>query len=218
MDKITLVIGNRNYSSWSLRAWLAMTQAGIPFVEVLIPLWEGDWDSEIARRSPSCRVPVLEEGGRTVWETLAIIEYLHERFPDRGLWPANAEARAVARAVSAEMHAGFAALRAHMPMNLRKSLPGRGRGPGVADDIARIEAIWGDCRHRFGDGGPFLFGAFSAADAMYAPVATRFATYGVELDAACGAYRDTVMALPALGAWSEAARAEPWVIAENEVD
>ncbi|MDP7668605.1 MAG: glutathione S-transferase, partial [Rhodospirillales bacterium] len=171
-----------------------------------------------ARRSPSCRVPVLEEGGRTVWETLAIIEYLHERFPDRGLWPANAEARAVARAVSAEMHAGFAALRAHMPMNLRKSLPGRGRGPGVADDIARIEAIWGDCRHRFGDGGPFLFGAFSAADAMYAPVATRFATYGVELDAACGAYRDTVMALPALGAWSEAARAEPWVIAENEVD
>jgi glutathione S-transferase len=195
-----------------------MTQAGIPFVEVLIPLWEGDWDSEIARRSPSCRVPVLEEGGRTVWETLAIIEYLHERFPDRGLWPANAEARAVARAVSAEMHAGFAALRAHMPMNLRKSLPGRGRGPGVADDIARIEAIWGDCRHRFGDGGPFLFGAFSAADAMYAPVATRFATYGVELDAACGAYRDTVMALPALGAWSEAARAEPWVIAENEVD
>ena len=218
VDKITLVIGNRNYSSWSIRAWLAMTQAGIPFDEALLPIWEGDWEAEIARRSPSRRVPVLEDGGCKVWESLAIIEYLHERFPDRGLWPADAEARAMARAVSAEMHAGFAALRAHMPMNLRKFLPGFGLGPGVAEDIARIVAIWGDCRPRFGDGGPFLFGAFSAADAMYAPVATRFASYGVELDTACGDYRDAVLTLPGLVAWSEAARAEPWVIAKNEVD
>ncbi len=132
--------------------------------------------------SPAGKVPVLKHGGRVVWDSLAIIEYLAEQRPAAGLWPAEADARALARSIAAEMHAGFAPLRNHMPMNLRKSLPGKGRGPGVADDIARISAIWADCRRRFGAEGPFLFGRASAADAMYAPVATRFRTYGVELD------------------------------------
>jgi len=161
---------------------------------------------------------VLEHDRGVVWESLAILEYLAELCPDARLWPEDAAARALARSIAAEMHAGFGALRAHMPMNLRKSLPGRGRGPGVAEDVARIAALWCDCRKRYGDGGPFLFGRFSAADAMYAPVATRFRTYGVELDPVSAAYVDAIHALPAFAEWRAAALEEPWVIAEDEVD
>ena len=190
MSTLTLVIGNRNYSSWSLRPWLALRNAGIPFGERLIRLSHEGWDAAIAALSPSRRVPVLLHGERTVWESLAILEYAHELHPEAGLWPADRDARAQARAVACEMHAGFSALRTHMPMNLRRrDLKGKGRGPGVADDIDRICGIWRDCRARYGAGGAFLFGAFGAADAMFAPVATRLETYGVGLDDTCAAYK-----------------------------
>jgi glutathione S-transferase len=213
-----LVVGNRNYSSWSLRGWLAARLAGIDFDEELVRLSEPGSRAALLDHSPAGKVPVLKHGARVVWDSLAIIEYLAEQRPAAGLWPAEADARALARSIAAEMHAGFASLRNHMPMNLRKSLPGKGRGPGVADDIARISAIWTDCRRRFGAGGPFLFGRASAADAMYGPVATRFRTYGVELDPVLRAYVDAVLAWPAFLEWQEAALEEPWVIPEDEVD
>lgn len=216
MSEFTLVIGNKNYSSWSLRPWLAMKQAGIPFDEKMVLLSGDGWKDQLVRNSPSGRVPVLRHREVTVWESLAILEYLAEVFPGAGLWPSDGAARAVARAVSCEIHAGFAALRTHMPMNLRKSRPGEGGGEGVDADVGRVAAIWGDCRARFGANGPFLFGAFTNADAMYAPVVCRFRTYGVELDDTCRAYAEAVLALPALGEWTRAAESEPWVVAEGE--
>jgi glutathione S-transferase len=217
MTACTLVIGNRNYSSWSLRGWLAASQSGIAFETELVRLSEPGSHAALLSRSPAGRVPVLEHGERVVWDSLAIIEYLAELCPDAGLWPADPDARAMARSIAAEMHAGFAALRAQMPMNLRKALPGKGRGPGVADDIARIGAIWREARGRFGQDGAFLFGRYSAADAMYTPVAARFRTYGVELDATCQAYADAVLAWPAFLAWQADALEEPWIIPEDEV-
>ncbi|MGH6943457.1 MAG: glutathione S-transferase family protein [Geminicoccaceae bacterium] len=216
MVAFTLVVGNKNYSSWSLRAWLAARQIGLEFDEVLVPLSAPGSKAALLEHSAAGKVPVLKQGDRVVWESIAILEYLAEQRPEAGLWPADAGARAHARSVSAEMHAGFQALRSHMPMNLRSSLPGRGRGPGVAEDIARVCAIWRDCRERFGDAGPFLFGRFTAADAMYAPVATRFRTYAVELDPLCQAYADAVLGLEGYREWHAAALEEPWTIAEDE--
>ena len=216
-DRI-LVIGNKNYSTWSLRPWLGLKQAGIPFTEKLIRLFDGDWPDSVRVYSPTLKVPVLIEGGVTVWESLAILEYAADRFPESGLWPADPPARAVARSVSAEMHAGFGALRTHMPMNIRKSLPGKGRDEGVMEDIFRIMALWNDCRARFGTGGPFLFGAFSIADAMFAPVASRFRTYGVDLDPTGREYADALLDLPAYKEWEAAALEEPWIVAEDEID
>jgi glutathione S-transferase len=213
MAELTITLGNKNYSSWSLRGWLALKQTGAAFDEVVVPLDEPETKERILEASPSGRVPVLRHGALTIWDSLAIGEYLAERFPQAGLWPADAEARAVARAVTAEMHAGFAALRSHMPMDLRGRRPGFGSGPGVAEDIARIVAIWEDCRGRFGQGGDHLFGGFTLADAAFAPVATRFVTYDVALEGPAAAYRDAVLAWPALEAWTAAAQAEPWVIA-----
>ena len=219
MSDLTLVIGNKNYSSWSLRAWFALRHAGIPFTERLIPLSDENRDAAIAAVSPSRRVPVLLHGERTIWETLAILEYAHELFPEAGLWPADRDARDAARAVANEMHAGFGALRTHMPMNLRRlDLKGKGRGPGVADDIARVCEIWRDCRGRYGGGGDFLFGAFGAADAMFAPVVTRLDTYGVDLDETCAAYSHAVLALPAFVEWRDAGISEPWIVAEDEIE
>ena len=219
VSSLTLVIGNKNYSSWSLRPWLALRHAGIPFTERLIPLSDENWDEAITGVSPSRRVPVLLHGERTIWESLAILEYVHELFPDAGLWPADRDARATARAVACEMHSGFAALRTHMPMNLRRlDLAGKGRGPGVVDDIARVCDIWRECRDRYGAGGDFLFGAFDAADAMFAPVVTRLDTYGVDLDDTCAAYTRAVLSLPAFVEWRDAAHQEPWVLAEEEVE
>jgi len=221
MVEFTLIVGNKNYSSWSLRGWLAARLAGIEFDEQVVRLSEPGSRGALLEHSRAGKVPVLKHGRRVIWDSLAIIEYLAEQRPAAGLWPADAEARALARSIAAEMHAGFAALRSHMPMNLRKSLPGLGMGPGVADDIARISAIWQDCRSRFGAdggaGGPFLFGAASAADAMYAPVATRFRTYGVALDPVAAAYVEAVHAWPAFRQWQAAALAEPWIIPEDEV-
>ena len=219
MSSLTLVIGNKNYSSWSLRPWLALRYAGIPFTERLIPLSRKSWDEAITGVSPSRRVSVLLHGERTIWESLAILEYVHELFPDAGLWPTDRDARATARAVAYEMHSGFAALRMYMPMNLRRlDLAGKGRGPGVAKDIARVCDIWREFRDRYRAGGDFLFGAFGAPDAMFAPVVTRPDTYGVDLDDTCAAYSRTVLSLPAFVEWRDAARQEPWILAEEEVE
>jgi glutathione S-transferase len=205
---LTLVVGTKNYSSWSLRPYLALAHTGQPFQEVVIHLGEPDSTQKILQYSPSGRVPLLKHGELSIWDSLAICEYLAETFPEARLWPEDKAARAVARSVTAEMHSGFAALRQHMNMNIRARKPGQGRGPGVAEDIARIQAIWNECRARFGKGGPFLFGAFSIADAFYAPVVTRFVTYDVTLDAVGAAYRDAVLALPSFQKWLEAAQHE----------
>ena len=212
MAAFTLVIGNKNYSSWSLRPWLAMRQAGIAFDEVVIPLYRPESKAALLAQSPAGKVPVLRHGDRVVWDSLAIMEYLAEALPGAGLWPDDPAARALARCVSAEMHAGFQALRGGMPMSLREHLPGQGRSDAVAADIARVTAIWRECRERFGEPGPFLFGRFSIADAMYAPVATRFRTYAVELDPVCRKYADAILALPSFLEWQAAAEEEPWVI------
>jgi glutathione S-transferase len=216
-SEFTLVVGNRNYSSWSLRGFLAARAAGVPFDEVLVRLSVPGSKDELLKHSPAGKVPVLRHGEVRVWDSLAIIEYLAEIRHDAALWPTDAAARAHARSIAAEMHAGFQALRAHMPMNLRRSLPGKGRGRDVAEDIERVCAIWRHCRTHYGADGPFLFGRFSAADAMYTPVATRFRTYAVELEGVCQAYVDAVLARPDFLEWHEAALEEPWVIEEDEV-
>lgn len=216
MSPITLVIGNKNYSSWSLRPWLLLKQAGIAFTEIRIPLSTPDSKAEILKHSPAGKVPVLHDGEVTVWESLAICEYLAEKVPHQHLWPADPAVRARARAVACEMHAGFGALRQHMSMNCRKHLPGKGRTPEVLKDIERICALWNDCRARFGHGGEFLFGQFSIADAMYAPVALRFVTYDVDLDPVSAAYVRTITDLPAVQQWLAEARAEAEVIPQFE--
>jgi glutathione S-transferase len=215
---LRLVIGNKNYSSWSMRPWLAMKVAGIPFEETLIPLYEGDSKAAILRLSPTGKVPCLIDGEARVWESLAILEHLAERFPDARLWPADLAARAEARAVSAEMHAGFSALRRLLPMNMWRPIERRALTPDAAANVARILSLWHECRARFGADGPFLFGAFSVADAMFAPVVTRFRTYDVAVDEAALAYMAAVESLPAFKAWKAAALKEPWVIEASEVD
>lgn len=214
---LTLIVGNKNYSSWSMRPWLALKKTGAAFEEVVIPLSRPETRAEIFKHSPSGFVPTLKDDDLTIWESLAICEYLAERFPDAGLWPQDPSARAIARSVAAEMHAGFSALRNNMPMNVRGNSPGKGRAPGVQEDVNRISAIWRDCRTRFGTSGPYLFGGFTIADAMYAPVVSRFVTYQVELDADAKAYVNTMWADPAMAAWIEGARREPWVIEKSEL-
>ena len=207
---LQLVIGNKNFSSWSLRPWLLLKQAGLPFREIPVRLRQADTKAQILAHSPSGKVPALIDGDLTVWDSLAICEYLAEKasLNHVDLWPADPKARAEARSVSAEMHSGFAALRQHMSMEVAASRPGEGQTPEVLADIARITALWTSCRERFAATGPFLFGDFSVADAMYAPVAFRFHTYGVELPPLAAAYRDTLLALPAMQEWAAGARAE----------
>jgi len=209
-----LIIGNKNYSSWSLRAWLALRQFGIPFEEERVALFGPGYKERILKYSPAGKVPALIDGATVVWESLAIGEYLAEKFPMLGVWPADPQLRAQARSVSAEMHAGFSALRTHMPMNIRSSHPGKGRTLQVEADIARIAAIWRDALTR--SGGPFLYGGFGFADAMYAPVVSRFLTYGVGLDAPCTGYVERVWNLSAMLEWRTAALAETEVIVEDE--
>ena len=207
---LQLVIGNKNFSSWSLRPWLLLKQAGLPFREIPVRLRQADTKAQILAHSPSVKVPALIDGDLTVWDSLAICEYLAEKasLNHVDLWPADPKARAEARSVSAEMHSGFAALRQHMSMEVAASRPGEVQTPEVLADIARIAALWTSCRERFAAAGPFLFGDFSVADAMYAPVAFRFHTYGVELPPLAAAYRDTLLALPAMQEWAAGARAE----------
>jgi glutathione S-transferase len=216
MADLTIYLGNKNYSSWSLRAWLALKRTTVAFDEVVIPLYQPTSRETILKYSPSGRVPALKHGELTVWESLAICEYIADSFPTFELWPKDPAARGVARAVSAEIHAGFAALREHLPMNIRSSFPGREIAPEAQADINRVMSLWRDCRARFGQGGDFLFGQFTIADAMYAPVATRFRTYRIELEREADAYCEAIMALPAMQEWVAAARNEPMIIEQYE--
>ena len=211
-----LVVGNRNYSSWSLRPWLLLRQHGVAFDEVKLALDTPDFARDIARWSPSGRVPVLHHAGATIWDSLAICEYVSETFLDGAGWPRDASARAVARSVSAEMHAGFGALREALPFNCRRRAPAFRLDDGTRRDIARITAIWRECRARCGDGGPFLFGTFSIADAMYAPVASRFVTYDVTVDDISQRWIDAVLALEAMQEWQGDAAAEPYILAATD--
>lgn len=212
MSDLTLVIGNKRYSSWSLRGWLTVKLSDQNFEEIVIPLRQPETRAEILKYSPAGKVPTLIHGEIVVWDSLAIAEYLAEAFPEAGLWPADTAARARARSVAAEMHSGFAALRSHMPMDVLAKLPGKGHEPEVLADADRIMAIWRDCRERFGQEGGFLFGAPGAADAFYAPVASRLVTYGINMDPVSQAYCDHVMEWPLMRAWVAAAEAEPWII------
>ena len=209
----TLVIGDKNFSSWSLRPWLAMKAAGIPFAEEHVRLRQPETKQAILRHSPSGKVPALKAGGEVIWDGLAILEFLAERHSEKRLWPEDPAARAAARSISAEMHAGFATLRNEMPMDLLARLPSPHIGDALASDIRRIIAIWREARARFGAGGPHLFGAFTNADAMFAPVATRFRTYAVDVaafgdDGTASAYADAILAMPAIAAWTDGAEAE----------
>ncbi|CDG85627.1 glutathione S-transferase family protein [Janthinobacterium agaricidamnosum] len=214
---LTLIIGNKNYSSWSMRPWVALAAFGIPFQEVRLLLDQPDTASKIAEYSACGRVPVLLAGEMTIWDSLAICEYLAEQFPDKHMWPQDVAARATARSICAEMHSGFAGLRNAMSMNLRVSLPGRGRNAASQADIGRISEIWEECLSRFGHH-QFLFGDFSIADAYFAPVVMRFHTYGVSLAPALNAYCERVRAHPAVARWIEEALAETEVAARHDAE
>ena len=216
MPALTLVIGNQNYSSWSMRPWVLMRQLAIEFEEVKLKFNSVQWEESIARWSPSGLVPVLWRDGVAVWDTLAILETLAEWYPDRGVWPADAAARAFARSACAEMHAGFRDLRSSMPMNIRSSHPGKGKTAATRANIERIERIWAQARERHGGGGPFLCGAFGAVDAMYAPVVMRFATYAVALSPESARYCEAMRAAPGVRAWVQAALQEKEFVADDE--
>ena len=216
MSGLTLVIGNKNYSSWSMRPWVLMKQLGIPFTEKKLRFHSDEWNAEIERWSPSRLVPVLWRGNQAVWDTLAIAETLAEWYPDKGVWPKDPEARIFARSAAAEMHSGFRDLRTHMPMNIRASHPGKGMKPEVQANIDRIEALWAEARRRFAAGGPFLFGHFCAADAMYAPVVTRFRTYAVKLSPEAQRYCEAMLAAPGVRAWIDEALQEKEFVADDE--
>lgn len=204
-----LYVGNRNYSSWSMRGSLLVRQSGIACAEVVIPLDTDEGRAKLAEVSPTRRVPVLHIDGLVIWDSLAIAEFLHERVPEAGIWPLDPSARALARSVSAEMHSGFGALRSQMPLDVRgrHSVPDT---PGLQEDIERIEQIWRECRARYARRGDFLLGAWCAADAMYAPVVSRFRTYGVALSRGAQQYADAVWKWPALMSLAAEAAAEPW--------
>lgn len=207
---LRLVIVNKAYSSWSLRPWLVLTHFAIPFEETVIPMGRPETRSDIQKYSPTGKCPALIDGDVTVWESLAILEYLAESFPHLAIWPRDRRARALARTLSSEMHAGFHALRDHCPTQFLRPVRRIAINAEVEADVARIEAAWADARARFGAGGPFLFGAFSAADAMFAPVVNRFHTYDIRVAAETRAYMEAIMALPAWKAWIAGGEGEPW--------
>lgn len=211
-----LVIGDKNYSSWSMRPWVLMRQAGIPFDEISIELGEASTPGRILEYSPSGKVPsLITDDGQSIWESLAIFETLAERFPEKALWPRDPAARAHARSIASEMHGGFGELRSAMWMNIRAKWPGAHATPGALADIARIDAIWSECLARYG--GPFLFGAsFGIADAMYAPVVMRFNTYAPKLSEAASAYAERITALPAVREWIESGLRETHRLAKYE--
>ena len=211
-----LLIGNRNYSTWSLRPWLVLTHFDIPFEDEVLQLAGEGFRDVLAQRSPTGRVPVLIDGDLVVPETIAIIEYLADRFPDKPIWPAGLKERALARAAASEMHGGFSALRSHAPMNLRASHPGKVSADTVRKDLHRLEALWGGLLEK--SGGPFLFGEFSAADAMFAPVATRIRTYALPVSDVANEYVEAIYSLPAFQTWLAMALKEPWVVDEDEID
>lgn len=215
-----LIIGNKAYSSWSLRGWLAAKHSGLAFEEIVVPLYDDSWTErrKAADLAPSNgKVPILWDGDIAVWESLAIIDYLDEKTAgERGFWPDDMAARALARSMAAEMHAGFVPLRQNHSMNLRKQYAPAPLLPEVEADVARITALWAEARGRFGAGGNFLFGAWSAADIMYAPVVTRLLTYAIPLPAEAAAYAEAVVAHPHMAEWHAAAQDETWVIERFE--
>jgi len=214
---LKLVIGNKNYSSWSMRPWLALRANDIPFEEVLVSLYSGEADKQrILDFSRSGKVPILVDGNVTVWDSLAIIEHIAERFPEKRLWPEHPAQRAHARSVSAEMHSGFAALRNECGMNLHRPVRAIELSADARANIARVEEIWRECRERHGQSGPFLFGAFGAADAMFAPVVHRFRTYAVAVTEETQRYMDAMISLPAFAEWTRAALAETIIIEKFE--
>jgi glutathione S-transferase len=213
-----LVIGNKVYSSWSLRPWLVLKAFGIPFTETVIPLRAANTRDLILPYSPSGKVPVLIDGDVTVWESLSIIEYLADRFPDHAIWPRDLKARAHARCISTEMHAGFMELRKACSMDVTKTFAPRPRSAGVMADVARVEAIFAEAKAKFGGNRSFLYGGFTAADAMYAPVLTRFRTYAIPVSAATRAYMDAVLDHPAYKEWVVGAVAEPWRIDNGDAE
>lgn len=211
-----LLIGNRNYSTWSLRPWLVLRHFELPFEDEVLMLSGEGWRETLAARSPTAKVPVLIDGDLVIPETLAIIEYLADTFPEKPIWPADRRDRALARSAASEMHAGFTALRSNAPMNLRASHPGKVDLDVVRKDLHRIEQLWGDFLSR--SGGPFLFGSFSAADAMFAPVATRIRTYGLPTSDMAAGYIEAIYSLPAFQDWLAMALREPWVVDDDEID
>lgn len=218
MEQLEFITGNKTYSSWSLRPWLALRQTGAPFSEIVVSLYVPGYKQALLQHSPTGKVPVLKHGTRVIWDSLAICEYLAEQFPQAGLWPQDPEARALARAVSAEMHSGFPVVRQLMPFNCRaahRQLPAA--TPELQTEIGRLQDIWRTARSRFGAEGPWLFGRFSIADAMFIPVALRFVTYGIGLDQTSQAYVDTVLAHPPVQEWIAAARRETDVIESSEI-
>ena len=217
-SKLTLVIGNKTYSSWSLRPWLLLKHAGVDFNELRIPFHSDQWKREIHQHSPSGKVPVLKDGGLSVWDTISICEYVNERLTGGRSWPQEPGARAVARSVSAEMHAGFPHLRHSLPMNCRRRFPGFSIPDNAAIEIARALEIWRMCRHSYGDSGPWLFGEFSIADAMFAPVALRFHGYDVRLSGVEAGYVNTVLQDGAIREWIRAAGEETEIVPEEEAE
>jgi glutathione S-transferase len=220
MTKPTLIIGNKNYSSWSLRPYLALSMAGIAFDEKMIRFGEPRFTRTVKKISKAGQVPILLHKDMVINDSLAIIEYAHETWPAKGVWPKNKAARAKARSISAEMHAGFRGIRSACPMNLRRPIKGPpgGISDAVAKDVARIEHIWADCRKEFGKGGPFLFGKFSAADAMFTPIASRLETFAIPVSKTTRAYMKAVLTTPAFLRWKEDSKSEPWIVEEDEVD
>ena len=202
-----LVIGYKNYSSWSLRAWLCLQHFGLSFEEVIIPLFQPGYREQLAQYSKALKVPVLVDGPVTVWDSLAICEYVNDTYLEGRAWPADPQVRAVARSASAEMHSGFFAIRNDFPMNCRESISMEPSAE-VLGEIARIDALWGELRERFGGSGPYLFGSFSIADCMYAPIASRFRTYGVTLSGISRHYQEALLANPAMQQWLAAASKE----------
>ncbi|MEO0729158.1 MAG: glutathione S-transferase family protein [Pseudomonadota bacterium] len=216
-----LTIGNKLYSSWSLRPWLLLRAFDIPFTETVVPLDTQEFEthrSTAQAKGASGSVPMLEYEGAVIWETMAIIETIADAFPDRSIWPADMTARAHARSISNEMHAGFTGIRSACPMNLGKRFAKRDRGTSVAADVARIEDVWLAARTQYGAGGPFLYGAFSAADAMFAPVVTRLDTYSFDVTETTRAYIDAVLSHPAFREWRAAGLEETWIVDADEVD
>ena len=213
---LTLILANKAYSSWSFRPWLLLAHFKIPFHDIVIPLDRSDTTAKILKYSPTGKVPALIDGKIQIWESLAIIEYIAETHADKAIWPKTKAARAHARALSAEMHAGFQALRQACPMNMRRPVRAIALSDAVKADVARIEAAWSEARKNFGKAGPFLYGRFSAADAMYAPVVNRLHVYGVPVKPATRAYMEAMMALPAWKAWVHDAEAEAWRIEKYE--
>jgi glutathione S-transferase len=211
-----LLIGNRNYSSWSLRPWLVLRHFDIPFEDEVLLLGGDGWRENLKRRSPTGKVPVLVDDDLVVPETLAIIEYAADLFPEKGIWPAERRDRALARAAASEMHAGVSTLRSHAPMNLRASHPGKVDLEAVRKDLHRVEELWGSLLAR--SGGPYLFGAFTAADAMFAPLATRLRTYELPVSDLAQRYVEAIYALPAFQAWRTLALQEPWIVDDDEID